>query len=153
MSNTYPALVFWSDDDGAYLAIAPQLQGCIAHGETRQEAMENLEDAVESWLESAKEEGWALPKPQHSKDISKRASEGRRLQKQKFEEAVKHALAQILPEIVPQVATEMAKQMLKDMAKSGFLNAWERSGLGLERQSFFAETLGVVACDLPTHRR
>lgn len=46
----------WSLGSG-YVAFAPALKGCIADGGTREEALENLADAIECWLQAAKAKG------------------------------------------------------------------------------------------------
>jgi predicted RNase H-like HicB family nuclease len=59
----YPVTIVWSDEDQVFLAAAPQLHGCISHGETREEAISNLAVAIGEWLESAKQMGWDVPSP------------------------------------------------------------------------------------------
>ena len=49
---------------GGYVAYAPQLMGCLADGETPDEALRNLEDAVSCWIDAARANGAALPLPQ-----------------------------------------------------------------------------------------
>jgi len=45
------------DEDGFYVAQVPELPGCISHGKTREEAIENIKDAVRGYLESLKKHG------------------------------------------------------------------------------------------------
>lgn len=59
----YPINLFWSDEDGLWIAAVPDLPGCITHGSTRAEAVANAADAIEGWLEVAKDLGLAIPKP------------------------------------------------------------------------------------------
>jgi len=47
---------------GGFVAYAPALRGCLADGETRAEAIENLDDAIRCWLEAAKAKGWWIPR-------------------------------------------------------------------------------------------
>ena len=56
--------VFWSDEDQAYLCIAPDLPGCCAGGDTPQEAMLEMQDAMESWLQACTNMGRPLPAAQ-----------------------------------------------------------------------------------------
>ena len=51
-----------SDGDG-YLAIVPDLPGCMSDGETPEEALKNVQEAISSWIESAKEWKQDIPKP------------------------------------------------------------------------------------------
>ncbi len=59
----YRAEIFWSDDDEGYIAIAPELPGCNAFGETQEEALRELHDAIEAWIESARSVGKLVPQP------------------------------------------------------------------------------------------
>jgi prepilin-type processing-associated H-X9-DG protein len=61
--NRYPAQVFWSDEDGGFIAIAPDLPGCSAFGETQQEALAELHDAIDAWIEGARAAGNPIPEP------------------------------------------------------------------------------------------
>lgn len=44
--------VFWSEEDGGYIATAPDLPGCNAYGETPEEAMHEMKDAMASWMQA-----------------------------------------------------------------------------------------------------
>lgn len=44
--------IFWSDDDGAFIADVPELPGCMAHGDTREEALANAQEAMDFWRAS-----------------------------------------------------------------------------------------------------
>jgi len=59
----YPAEAFWSEEDGGWIAVAPDLPGCSAFGESRPEALKELEPAIEAWIEAAKAAGNAIPQP------------------------------------------------------------------------------------------
>ena len=59
----YPKTVFWSDEDAAYVAIAPDLPGCSAIGETGPEAIAELDEAIVAWLEAARRAGNPIPIP------------------------------------------------------------------------------------------
>jgi len=61
--KAYPATVFWSDDDGGFIAIAPDLPGSSAFGETEAEAVRELRDAIEAWIEAANSVGNPIPQP------------------------------------------------------------------------------------------
>ena len=51
------------EDGGGYLATVPELPGCMSDGETRAEALVNVEDAIACWIEAAREMGRAVPPP------------------------------------------------------------------------------------------
>jgi predicted RNase H-like HicB family nuclease len=63
MENRYEIIIFWSDEDRAFVADVPELPGCMAHGKTRGAALRNAEDAAVLWLETAREMGRAVPQP------------------------------------------------------------------------------------------
>lgn len=65
--HKYQVVIYWSDQDKIFVASTPELAGCMAHGSTHAEALKNLDDAVELWIETAKEFGDEIPEPgQHS---------------------------------------------------------------------------------------
>ena len=51
------------EDGGGFLATVPDLPGCMSDGETREEAVRNLEDAIQEWMASAQEMGRPIPRP------------------------------------------------------------------------------------------
>ena len=56
-------IIFWSDEDRVYVADVPELPGCMAHGETQNEALKNIQDAMSFWLDIARELGRSIPEP------------------------------------------------------------------------------------------
>lgn len=63
MENRYEVIIFWSDEDAAFVADVPELPGCMAHGSSHAEALTNAEQAVQLWLETAHELGRPIPQP------------------------------------------------------------------------------------------
>ena len=59
----YPVTIFYSEEDGGYIAIAPDLKGCSAFGETPQEALEEMGTAMGLWLETARLDNDVIPEP------------------------------------------------------------------------------------------
>jgi predicted RNase H-like HicB family nuclease len=59
----YPAIVFYSDEDQGYIANAVDLKGCSAFGETPEQALKELETAVELWLSVAEDDHADIPAP------------------------------------------------------------------------------------------
>lgn len=59
----YPVVIFWSDEDEAYIADTPDLRYCSAHGETPEDALREVQIAQELWLEVARDDGRPLPEP------------------------------------------------------------------------------------------
>ena len=50
------------DEDGVFVARVPELPGCVSDGKTKDEALRNVKEAIEGYLETLSEEGWPLPK-------------------------------------------------------------------------------------------
>lgn len=61
--HKYEIIIYWSDEDEVFVAEVPELKGCMAHGKTQAEAVENVKDAIELWIETAKEFGDKVPEP------------------------------------------------------------------------------------------
>ncbi len=61
--SKYEVIIYWSEDDAAYVAEVPELAGCMADGATYQEALANAEVVIQEWLETARELGRAIPEP------------------------------------------------------------------------------------------
>ncbi len=59
----YEITIFWDNNDKIYVAEAPDLPGCVAHGKTQFEALEKVNEAIELWLATAREFGDDIPKP------------------------------------------------------------------------------------------
>ena len=63
MDTRYEIIIFWSKEEQAYLAEVPELSGCMADGETYQEALSNAELIIREWIETAQELGRSIPEP------------------------------------------------------------------------------------------
>lgn len=63
MNRQYEIAIHWSDEDRAFVAEAPELPGCMAHGPTKKAARESIEEAIALWLDTAREYGDPIPKP------------------------------------------------------------------------------------------
>ena len=57
----YELIIFWSEEDGAFVAEVPELTGCCAHGATQEEALANAKDAMRLWIDTAEEFGVPVP--------------------------------------------------------------------------------------------
>jgi antitoxin HicB len=62
-SRKYPKQVFWSDEDGGFIAIAPDLPGCSAVGDSEAGALAELDDAIEAWISATTASGNSIPSP------------------------------------------------------------------------------------------
>lgn len=61
--HKYEISIFWSEEDGAFLAEVPALPGCIAHGESQERALANCQAAIDLWIDTARDLGRPIPKP------------------------------------------------------------------------------------------
>ena len=61
--HKYEIIIYWSDEDDAYIAEVPELPGCFSDGKTHQEVLENIEVVIDEWIETAKSMGRPIPQP------------------------------------------------------------------------------------------
>ena len=61
--HKYELIIYWSEDDQAFIAEAPELPGCAADGTTYAEAVENIQIVIDEWIETARELGRVIPVP------------------------------------------------------------------------------------------
>ena len=61
--NEYEIIIYWSRQDGVFVAEVPELPGCLAHGDTQQAALRNVNQAMDLWLDTAREFGDPIPEP------------------------------------------------------------------------------------------
>ena len=59
----YEVIIYWSKEDNAYIAEAPELTGCMADGATYGEALENVQVVIGEWIETARGLGRDVPEP------------------------------------------------------------------------------------------
>lgn len=65
--DRYEIIMYWSDEDKAFVAEVPELPGCIAHGKKQSEALTNIRQAMALWIKTAKEFGDSIPEPKGRK--------------------------------------------------------------------------------------
>ncbi len=63
MPIKYELIIYWSEEDRAFIAEVPELPGCAADGETYQAAVANVEVVIQEWIETAQELGRPIPTP------------------------------------------------------------------------------------------
>jgi predicted RNase H-like HicB family nuclease len=61
--NKYDVIIYWSEEDGVFVAEVPELSGCAAHGATQAAALANALEATHLWLDTAREFGDPIPSP------------------------------------------------------------------------------------------
>lgn len=59
----YEIILYWSDEDEAFVAEVPELPGCMAHGDDQEVALQNIKDAMKFWIERARELDRDIPEP------------------------------------------------------------------------------------------
>ncbi len=59
----YEIIIYWSEEDKAFVAEVPELAGCMSDGATYQEALANTEVVIQEWIETARELGRPVPAP------------------------------------------------------------------------------------------
>ncbi|MBD3618042.1 MAG: type II toxin-antitoxin system HicB family antitoxin [Chromatiales bacterium] len=63
MSIRYELIIYWSPEDQAFIVEVPELAGCVADGETYEQAVANAQDCIQAWIETAEELGRPIPEP------------------------------------------------------------------------------------------
>ena len=61
--HKYEIILYWSNEDQTFIAEAPELPGCVAHGDDQESALRNAKDAIQFWIERAQALGRDVPQP------------------------------------------------------------------------------------------
>lgn len=61
--DRYEIILYWCAEDGVFIAEVPELPGCKAHGDTQEETLANVKEAMRLWLDTAREFGDPIPEP------------------------------------------------------------------------------------------
>lgn len=61
--NKYETIIYWSEEDQAFVAEVPELPGCAVHGPTPEAALASAQDAIHLWIATANEFGDSIPEP------------------------------------------------------------------------------------------
>mgnify|MGYP002683917567 CR=1 FL=1 len=59
----YEIIIYWGEEVQVFIADNPELPGCMAHGNTHEEALNSAKDAIQLWLDTARECGDSIPEP------------------------------------------------------------------------------------------
>ena len=59
----YEIIIYWSNEDEVFIAEVPELPGCMAHGDTEESALQNTKEAIQLWIDTAREFGDPIPEP------------------------------------------------------------------------------------------
>ena len=63
MTHKYEIILYWSEADETFVAEVPQLPGCMAHGDTQEAALDSVNQAMDLWIDTAREFGDPVPEP------------------------------------------------------------------------------------------
>ena len=63
MDSKYEMIIYWSQEDEAFLAEVPEFPGCMADGQTYAEAVASAESVIREWIDTAKALGRTIPRP------------------------------------------------------------------------------------------
>lgn len=61
--HKYEIIIYWSNEDQVFVAEVPELPGCMAHGSTSEAALANAHEAIQLWIDTAREFGDPIPEP------------------------------------------------------------------------------------------
>ncbi|MBF0244610.1 MAG: type II toxin-antitoxin system HicB family antitoxin [Planctomycetes bacterium] len=61
--SKYEIIIYWSEEDGAFIAEVPELPGCAADGPTAEKALRNAKVIIREWIAIAREQGRDIPQP------------------------------------------------------------------------------------------
>jgi predicted RNase H-like HicB family nuclease len=61
--DKYEIIIFWSNEDDCFVADVPELPGCMTHGDSYESALANAREAINLWLDTAREFGDRIPEP------------------------------------------------------------------------------------------
>lgn len=61
--SQYEMIVYWDNQDKVFVVDVPELPGCMAHGKSKREAIDNAENAINFWIKTAIEDGNKIPEP------------------------------------------------------------------------------------------
>ena len=67
--DKYTRIIYWSDDDRKFIAEVPELPGCMADGDTPEEALRNSAVIVSEWIETAEFIGREIPVPSITHEV------------------------------------------------------------------------------------
>jgi antitoxin HicB len=100
-----------TEDGGGWVALVPDLPGCMSDGASADEALQNIKDAIEEWKQEALRLGRQVPHPDDSLDRSFEAEAPEHIRKQAeaYARSV-HGSNQADPALVQAIITEWMRQ-------------------------------------------
>ena len=80
--HKYQIVIYWSYNQGVFIAEVPELEGCVVEAATQKAALEAVQSRIESWLESVESEGREIPEPQGDLKMKPQEKQGRGARRQ-----------------------------------------------------------------------
>ena len=133
MKDKYSMVVHWSEADSRYLAFVPELPGCIADGETLEEATQELVLALKDWLETAKELGMDIP-PAVSREVAvKQKIALSRKQQQEIQQQIEKSVQEFAERFQEGLAAGVAETLRENLFENDewrkrLLSVWAKAG-------------------------
>jgi len=105
MNIDYAVQIVWSGEDGAYIAIPAELPGCMADGQTPEEALTNLRQVIREWLDVAAEEGRHIPKPMSVEDLARAQQKAQDALQKEIHDHVQKEVKSAVRNVINQIAS------------------------------------------------
>jgi predicted RNase H-like HicB family nuclease len=113
MKHQYSVHIVWSQEDGAYVANAAELPGCMADGQSPEEALAELKVVIDEWLATAKEERREIPEPLTAEELHK----GQHQFQKKVQAYIKQGVEVGLQTVLQQFAQAAVQQREQRLAR------------------------------------
>lgn len=105
-STDYPIFLVYSKEDEGWLARVDVLGGCVADGKTPEEALANVKEEIQLWVETSKELGRPIPKALDAQEIEDLQIDLAAQQGQKIQQLIQQGVQQILDQTLSQLTKE-----------------------------------------------
>lgn len=102
MKIEYAVQIVWSQQDGAYLALCAELPGCVADGQTPEEALANCRVVIQEWIETAQSENRKIPPPMTVEDLAKMQQAAALALRSQIEAEVRKVVSQLFAQLSQQ---------------------------------------------------
>jgi len=109
----YSVNLIWSREDEAYIAAVPELPGCMADGETMEEALQNVREVARQWVEVATEDGRRIPQPMSFEDLRQSVEDRNKQMQMEIQKTCEQAVSSILPKALSSIFSDAAAGELK----------------------------------------
>lgn len=136
----YSIFMQYDPQDKIYVASVPELQGCMAHGETKEEALKEIEIAKELWIETAKEDGLPIPEPALFTSVAVQmevikispVSDAKKRANKKWQDANCKRVQLVIPNEEAEIIENYCSE--KNISKNGFFREAAKEKIEREKQ-------------------